>query len=101
MAATYAFLEITFGIINLIKDCNRKDVVFITICNVDFIDALVSILSLTVTLLTTFGADRDYSLMITLVGIGVSLIIIFIGVFMLFDSRKILNKAEESENNME
>lgn len=86
--ATYSFVKITMSIINLIKDTKLNDKIAMTIRNINFVDALVSILSLSVTLLTTFGKDKDWSLMITLIGTGISLCIVAIGVFMIIISKK-------------
>lgn len=81
--AAYAFYKITISIINLVRARRINESINLTIRCVGFVDSLVSMLSLTVTLLTTFDDGVDHKMLIIGIATAVSLLILVTGLIML------------------
>ncbi len=86
--AFYAFFKITTSIIGFIKAKAQSDLTVKAIVNINFIDAIVSILALQTALLATFSdGNVNLSLFNTLTGIVVSFLSISTGVYMIISAK--------------
>lgn len=90
-AATYTFYKLGMAIRNLVKARKEKSLLLMTLRNINYADALVSLLSLQTALFAAFGQDSGelVPLMNTLTGAGVCLMILWIGIYMVRKSKKI------------
>lgn len=87
--ATYAFYKITMAIINIFKARAKNDFLIQTIRNIALVDALTSILSLEMTLISTFGeVNQSMLIIITISGFSVCLFTICLGIFMIVKAIK-------------
>ncbi len=82
-SAAYAFYKISIAIFNYVKTTRMQNLVLQTLRNVNLVDASVSILALTSTLICTFGEFENMRTTLVFTAIGVSLVIIGIGVSMI------------------
>ena len=80
--AVYAFTKITFAAINWIKTRKSNSVKLITLRNISFADAFVSIFSLQRSMLVSFDGmtDAEIRIMNILTGSGVCIIVFLLGV---------------------
>ena len=92
--AAYSFFKITVAIVNLVKTVRMQNAVLQTIRNINFVDALVSILALTSTLIRTFGDFNSMRTMLVCVSVGVSLLTIAVGVTMIVKGALRLKRLE-------
>ncbi len=92
--AAYSFFKITVAIVNLVKTVRMQNAVLQTIRNINFVDALVSILALTSTLICTFGDFNSMRTMLVCVSVGVSLLTIAVGVTMIVKGALRLKRLE-------
>lgn len=92
--AVYTFYLMISSIINLIKYRKYKSPLISSAKVVNVITSLISMLSLEVTMLSTFGADEiEFNeIMIMATGGGISIIIIIISLFMIIKSTEWINK---------
>lgn len=92
MVATYTFYKLIMSIRNMIMARKEKSVLLITLRNISYSDALVSLLSLQTALFAAFGQDSQelIPIMNTLTGAGVCLMIFLLGIYMVHKSNKIL-----------
>ena len=84
--AAFTFYCFTRAVINMVKYKRRKNPIYAAVKRVDMVKAIVSIFTLQVALLTTFGgqgAEVDAGLMNTLTGIAVTIAINTIGAMMI------------------
>jgi len=88
--ATHSFAKITIAIINVIKAKKDDDSKMFALRNINLSNCFVSILSLQRTMLVTFGKMETSTIKIMnlLTGIGVCLIIIFIGILTIKTDKK-------------
>lgn len=91
--ATYTFPKVVIAVNNLIKARKHDTPLIITIRNINISDALVSILSMQMSMFTTFGSGETVKshTMNVITGAVVCLCIIIIGISMIYHSNK-LNK---------
>jgi len=102
--ATYAFWKLGNSIYNIIKARKHNDCTIQSIKNINFADALVSILALQTALLDTFGGDYNPFLPNLLTGVAVSITIIGVGILMIVRGQanlKKINKPKEEMKNGE
>lgn len=91
--ATYTFPKIVIAVINLVKAKKQDSPLIITIRNISISDALVSMLSMQMSMFATFGkeeAGKSHTMNI-ITGAGVCFCIVLIGLSMVCNSKK-LNK---------
>ena len=81
--ATYSFYKITIAIINSARARRTTDAITKTIRNIGLVDAVVSMLMLTNTLITTFGSAVDMRLMLVFASVASSITNISVGSFMI------------------
>ncbi len=100
--AFYAFYKITTSIIGFIKARTQADLTVKAIVNINFIDAIVSILALQTALLATFSeGDINVSLFNTFTGIVVSLLSISTGVYMIVSANNKTKDIKKESNKNE
>lgn len=89
--AAFTFYCFTMAVINMVKFRDRTNPVYATIKRVDMAKAIVSIFTLQVAMLTSFGGqgeELNASLMNTLTGIAVTVAINTIGAMMIYGAQK-------------
>ena len=89
--ATYTFYKMGMAIRNLVKARKEKSLLLVTLRNISYADALVSLLSLQTALFAAFGQDSGElaPLMNALTGTGVYLMILGLGIYMVRKAKKI------------
>ncbi len=82
--ATYTFYKLTMAIINMVKARKENSLLLTTLRNINYADALVSLLSLQTALFAAFGQDSGQMIPITnaLAGAGACIMIFVLGVYM-------------------
>ena len=91
--AVYAFTKITFATINLIKARRSTSKTLITLRNISFADAFVSIFALQRSMLVSFEGMRESEIVIMNVALGSAVcVIVFLLGINLLRSKKILFK---------
>ena len=95
--ATYTFYKLTMSIINMVKARKEKSLLLITLRNISYADALVSMLSLQTALFAAFGqgSEEMIPIMNACTGAGVCLMIFAMGIYMVEKARK--NREKEKE----
>jgi hypothetical protein len=83
--ATYAFVKITFATIKLIKSHHSTSAVLITLRNISFADAFVSIFALQRSMLVSFEGMTEVEIVImnTTLGSAVCVIVFLLGINLL------------------
>lgn len=95
--ATYTFPKIVIAVINLVKAKKRDSPLIITIRNISISDALVSMLSMQMSMFATFGkeeAGKSHTMNV-ITGAGVCFCIVLIGLSMIYNSKKISKDITE------
>lgn len=93
--ATYTFYKIIISIINFIKAKKGEDVTLYTIRNINIAEALVSMLTLQMSMYQSFGTtDTSYAMNI-FTGATVCLVITILGILMIVISYKSLKKENQ------
>lgn len=89
--AAYTFYKLGMAIRNLVRSRKEKSLLLVTLRNISYADALVSLLSLQTALFAAFGQDSGelVPLMNALTGAGVCLMILGLGIYMVWKSKKI------------
>lgn len=95
--AAYTFYKITISVINMIKVRRMKSPLLLTIRNIGYADALVSILFLQTAMFTAFsdGKRINKQLMNEMTGGAVCAMILLIGIFMVRKAAKERKNLEE------
>ena len=94
--AAYAFFKISVSIVALIRAHKQDDLTVRAIRNINFVDALVSILALQTALLTMFSeGEINISLFNTFTGIVVSLLSVGIGIYMIVSANKKIKELQK------
>lgn len=99
--AAYTFLTFSLSIYNFIKYRKFNSPVYSAAKSINLVAACVSMMTLTTTMLTTFGGEDvvEYKkLLLTMVGVVVSLFILAISIQIIIFTSKNLNKIKESNN---
>lgn len=93
--ALYAFVKITLAIISFVRSGKTKNAFIKTLQSIAVADAVVSIYSLQRSMLVSFGdmAERDITVFNTLSGIGMCIIVVLIGVY-LMNGGKLMAKSK-------
>lgn len=96
-AAAYTFYKITIAVINMIKVRKMRSPLLLTIRNIGYADALVSVLFLQTAMFTAFsdGKNINKQLMNEMTGGAVCVMIFFIGIFMVRKAAGERRKLEE------
>ena len=99
--AAYAFLTFSLSIYNFIKYRKFNSPVYSAAKSINLVAACVSMMTLTTTMLTTFGGEDvvEYKkLLLTMVGVVVSLFILTISIQIIIFTSKNLKKLKEPNN---
>ena len=92
--AAYAFTKITLATINLIKSCRSTSATLITLRNISFADAFVSIFALQRSMLVSFEGMTETGIVIMNAALGSAVcVIVFLLGLNLVRSKKILFNA--------
>ena len=77
----------------------EKSILLVTLRNISYADALVSILSLQTAMFAAFGQNSGRMIPITnaLTGAGVCLMIFALGIYMVHKSKNTLNREKENK----
>ena len=88
--ATYTFIKMGIAIKNMIQARKEKSYLMMTLRNIGYSDALVSMFSLQTALFAAFGKGQEELIrrMNALTGIGVCLMILALGIYTLRDAKK-------------
>lgn len=97
--AAYAFYKMSMAIYNLVKSKKHNNPVVQALRNVNFADACMSMVSLTVILLTTFGEGSDLMVIKALVGFSACAAIAYIAIAMIARSSKQIKIIRERMKN--
>lgn len=96
--AVYTVIKITLAIRNLAKAKAFEDVIVQTLRNIGFVDALASLLSLTTTLITTFGVmEGSMQTLFLVLGIVFCAFTITLGICMILRAAKFLKNKNAAE----
>lgn len=91
VVALYAFWSLTSAIMNFLSYRGHSNPLLFTVMNVNLVTALVSMFSLEIAMLASFGGTMDMfeqAVMIAITGAAVALINVGIGVFLVLESTK-------------
>lgn len=98
--AAYTFLTFSFSIYNFIKYRKYNSPVYSAAKSINLVCACVSMMTLTSTMLTTFGSEDDLlfkKILLTAVGAVVSLFILLISIQIIVFSNKNIKKLSKQE----
>lgn len=99
--ATYTFIAFTVAIVNYVKYKKYKSFIYSIVKTISLVSASVSMMTLTVTMLTTFGSDsNEYfnKIMIRFVGAAVAIFIIVMAIIVIINSKKKKKELKETVN---
>lgn len=90
VVAMYTFYKAIISIVNMIRARKMKSTLLVTIRNIGYADALVSVLSLQTAMFGAFGEDSnvDPTLMNGITGACVCMMILAIGIYMILSAGK-------------
>lgn len=99
-AAAFTFYSMTMSIVNLVKARRFNDYVTQALRNLNLATACMSMLSLTVSLIATFGGEGDASMIALkpIVGLAACVITLALATFMIVKASKVLNKGNGNGN---
>lgn len=82
--ATYTFYKLTMAVINMVKARKENSLLLTTLRNINYADALVSLLSLQTAMFAAFGQNSGEMIPVTnaLAGAGACIMIFVLGVYM-------------------
>lgn len=85
VVAMYTFYKVIISVVNIIRVRKMRSLLLVTIRNIGYADALVSVLSLQTAMFGAFGKDSDIdpALMNGITGICVCVMILAIGIYMI------------------
>lgn len=101
-SATYTTYKVVMAIRNLAKAKAAQDFLVQTIRNIGIVDALTSLMSLEVTLITTFSDEATFADMRTLIAISGLTVCVFtvgLGSFMIIKGSRTLNQKKRENKN--
>lgn len=85
VVAVYTFYKVIISVVNIVRARKMRSLLLVTIRNIGYADALVSVLSLQTAMFGAFGEDSDIdpALMNGITGICVCVMILAIGIYMI------------------
>lgn len=98
--AAFTFYSMTMSIVNLVKAKRFNDYVTQALRNLNLATSCMSMLSLTVSLIATFGSsdDKSMSALKPIVGLAVCVITLGLATFMIIKACKVLKKGNGNGN---
>ena len=96
--AAYTFLAFTIAIVNMVKFKKLNSPVYSATKTISLVAACVSMMTLTTTMLTTFGGEdiqETKTLLLSLAGAAVSIFILTISIYIIVTSKKKLNRLKD------
>lgn len=97
--AAYTFYKMTMAIINLVKARKTKNPITQALRNINLADACMSLVSLTVLMLSTFGGDSELIYMKAGVGFAVCALIMVLSVIMISRAVRGLKELKGAKEN--
>lgn len=96
--AAYTFYKLTMSIINMVKAWKKKSILLVALRDIGYSDSLVSVLSLQTALFAAFGQDSGNLVptMNALTGAGVCLMVLVLGIYMVYDAKKLQREFAEA-----
>lgn len=94
--AAYTFYKITFAIKNTIKTKKHHNPHLQTLRNISLVDAGITLLSLQITLVTTFSNGENMLILNMIVGVAICLLTIILGVYMIIKANIKLKLFKEA-----
>lgn len=100
VVAAYTFYKLGMAIRNLIKARKEKSLLLVTLRNINYADALVSLLSLQTALFAAFGQDSEAIIPIfnARTGMGVCMMIFALGIYMVHKAKSTKSKKRRMKN---
>jgi len=98
-SATYTTYKVVMAIRNLLKAKAAQDFLIQTVRNIGIVDALTSLISLEVTLISTFGeaeTDSDMKILMAISGLAVCAFTVGLGSFMIIKGAKALKREKNN-----
>lgn len=97
MVALYTFYKVIVSVINIKRAKKLKSPLLVTIRNIGFADALVSVLFLQTAMFASFGENSniDPLLMNGITGVCVCVMILAIGIYMIYSSGRQINRLQQ------
>lgn len=100
VAAMYTFYKIIMAVVHMVKAGRKKELLLMTIRNIGYADALVSVIWLQTAMFASFGKDSsvDIPFMNGLTGTAVCLMILIMGIHMIYSAgrqRRAMALADE------
>ena len=98
--ATYTFTSLTVAIVSCVRFLKRTAYAYSALKFISLISASVSMLTLTNTMLATFGADNALlrSIILPLLGVAVSVLIIATAIFMIYKANLGLKECKDEKD---
>ncbi|MBO5143784.1 MAG: hypothetical protein J6C46_12495 [Clostridia bacterium] len=96
--AAYTFLAFTIAIVNMVKFKKLNSPVYSATKTISLVAACVSMMTLTTTMLTTFGGEdvqETKNLLLSLVGAAVSIFILTISIYIIVTSKRKLKRLKD------
>ena len=95
--ATYTFYKLIMSIIHMVNLRKNRSVLLMTLRNIGYADALVSVLSLQTALFSAFGKDSGnlVPIMNTLTGVTVCIMILSLGIRMMIRGKKNIGERKK------
>lgn len=96
--ALYTFIKVPMAVANRIKTAKMKSPLLVTIRNIGYADACVSVLSLQTAMFASFGGgmqDGSAVLMNEITGAVICMMVLALGIYGVYSSQSILYKAAE------
>lgn len=98
-AAAFTFYKLSLAIYNIFKARKQNDLYIQSIRNINLASALISIIILQVAMFQAFSPESNMGFANALTGAGVSVIILFLGVFMIIKSNNIIKEITKTNEN--
>lgn len=97
--ATYTFSTLTVAIVNSVRYIKKKDYLHACVKLISLVSASVSILTLTDTMLSTFGEDNALlkSIILPILSVAVAVLILFCAVAMIRNANVYLRKLSDEK----
>lgn len=96
VVAMYTFYKVIISVVNMVRARKMKSPLLVTIRNIGYADALVSLLSLQTAMFASFGENSNINpqVMNAITGTCVCIMILAIGIYMIYSSGRQLKRIQ-------
>lgn len=100
LVAVYTFYKAIISVVNIVRARKMKSTLLVTIRNIGYADALVSVLSLQTAMFASFGENSEMNpqVMNGITGACVCLMILSIGIYMIYSSGRQIKSIQKESN---